>query len=469
MRTRSRTVALGLLLNLYFTDEYITKVKAFQPYSIHVRKSHNERDLARDIPCHLESIPIRNFHKRINNQRRRCVTANSVILFNSSKKSSSEEVSRDGELKRSSLSLLQDQDTEHPWSKFATTFENVNFPQLGLWESDNKSGDDKSEQNRLRMRDLIKSLFRRLANLSLQDYYWRSDLFKKTQADRQIEESLARMMGEDAAYVRPMDAGNKIGPLGRAEKTIVEWLSLVIEEEGRRARLISNSEGELVRPMDAEKGGPLASLENGAVDFLNSIRDSEKERVKTLTLRPKDVEVEKRGPLGNFEARVVNALDEIRSSEKLRMEQSKRRGGEIVRPIDVPGPLGEAERWYLELITAEKQRGKDRDRNDGKLVRPKDASITGPLGIAERQFSDAMNVVKDEETERLKNIQRLLREKRPMENDRDSPLGFTEAFMVGAFRAPQMLFRVIDRVKELLESEKLNIDNGDSVEKNSKK
>ena len=221
--------------------------------------------------------------------------------------------------------------------------------------------------------DLIKSLFRRLANLSLQDYYWRSDLFKKTEADRRVEESLARMMGEDPSYVRPMDAGDKIGPLGRAEKTLVDWLSLVIEEEGRRARLIASSDGELVRPMDlqqTDKGGPLAALENAAVNFLDSIRESERERVRTLTLRPKDVEEEKRGPLGNFEARVVNALDEIKESEEFRMQQSKQRGGEIVRPIDVPGPLGEAERWYLELITAEKQRGIDRRKNEGKLVPP---------------------------------------------------------------------------------------------------
>ena len=43
---------------------------------------------------------------------------------------------------------------------------------------------------------------------------------------------------------------------GRAEKTLVKWLSLVIEEEGRRARLISSSNGDLVRPMDLEVGGP---------------------------------------------------------------------------------------------------------------------------------------------------------------------------------------------------------------------
>ena len=309
------------------------------------------------------------------------------------------------------------------------------------------------------MKDLIKTLFRRLANLSLQDYYWRSDLFKKNEADRRVEESLARMMGEDAAYVRPMDAGKNMGPLGKAEKQLVEWLYLVIEEEGRRARLIASSDGELVRPIDLQqsnKGGPLAALENSAVNFIERIKVSEKERIRTATLRPKDVDQDKRGPLGNFEARVVNAIEEIRISEQMRMEQSKARGGEVVRPIDIPGPLGEAERWYLELITAEKQRGKERIKNDGKIVRPKDASLKGPLGAAERAFTNAIDILRDEETERLRSIQRVLKENRPMERDRNSVAGWTEALLVGIFRAPQLLFRVIDRVNELMESEKLD-------------
>lgn len=311
----------------------------------------------------------------------------------------------------------------------------------------------------LRNRDLIRTLFKKLANLSLQDYYWRSDYFKSTEADRQVEESIARMMGEEAAYVRPMDAGDeKIGPLGRAEKTLVKWISLVIEEEGRRARLISSSNGEFVRPIDLEVGGPLSNLESSAVTLLERIRSSEKERVLTSTLRPKDLEEEKRGPLGNLEAKVVNALDEIKRSESTRMMLSQNRGGEIVRPIDVPGPLGEMELWYLELITAEKQRVKDRLRNKGGLVRPKDSSIQGPMGTAELKISEAIKTIREEETERLKNVRRLLQEKRPMEAARGSALGWTEAFIVGLFRAPQLLFRVVDRVKELMESEPLEED-----------
>lgn len=102
----------------------------------------------------------------------------------------------------------------------------------------------RAEQTRRRKRDVIRNVLRRLANLSLRDYQWRSSLFKSNEADRQVEESLARMMGEEAAYLRPMDASDeKRGPLGRAEKRVVSWLSSVIEEEGKRAKRIANSEG----------------------------------------------------------------------------------------------------------------------------------------------------------------------------------------------------------------------------------
>ena len=54
----------------------------------------------------------------------------------------------------------------------------------------------------------------RLAELSLKDYDWRSSVFKSKEADRRVEESLARMMGDEPIYVRPMDASEgKIGPL----------------------------------------------------------------------------------------------------------------------------------------------------------------------------------------------------------------------------------------------------------------
>jgi len=365
------------------------------------------------------------------------------------------------------------------------------FPELEFWKV------AEGDEGRLRKRDLMRSIIRRLTNLSLEDYRWRSDFFKKTEADRRVEESLARMMGEDAAYIRPMDAGDdKIGPLGRLERTLVNWLSLVIEEEGKRARLMTSSGGDIVRPMDlggtTGEGGPLSEMEQKAVEFLESIRASETERVKARKLRPKDMNVDTRGPLGDAEAKAVSALQELTNSENLRMEQTKRRGGEIVRPIDIPGPLGEIERWYVEVATAERQRSKETKlineqtntkfisnkddntngddvdvRNYGNdedddlvamaiapptIIRPKDASIKGPLGDAETKVSEAVATLQREETERLKSMKKVLQQNRPMDKDRESLLGYVEAFLVGLIRAPQLLKSVTERVRELLDS-----------------
>lgn len=61
---------------------------------------------------------------------------------------------------------------------------------------------------------MLRDAFKSITELSLMDYKWRSSLFKETEADRRVEESLARMRGEDPSYVRPMDATDeKIGPL----------------------------------------------------------------------------------------------------------------------------------------------------------------------------------------------------------------------------------------------------------------
>lgn len=235
------------------------------------------------------------------------------------------------------------------------------------------------------------------------------------------------------------------------------WLSRVIEEEGKRAESILKKDGKLVRPIEASEPGddlgPLAALEKKATEFLESIRESERERVSTKTLRPKDVEESKRGPLGEAEARAVETLREIQESERIRYRQSQIRGGEVVRPIDVPGPLGDMEMAVAEVIRAERERVKDRERNLGKLVRPKDATIKGALGQAESGAVEAFQRLNEEERERLRNIQRLLQEKRPMENERDSLLGVIEAVVVGIFRAPQMLLSVVERVQELMQSE----------------
>jgi hypothetical protein len=71
-----------------------------------------------------------------------------------------------------------------------------------------------TDTSRLRKRDLIQSILRKAASLSLKDYEWRSNYFRTAEAERRVEESLARLMGEEVTYIRPRDAPEqKIGPL----------------------------------------------------------------------------------------------------------------------------------------------------------------------------------------------------------------------------------------------------------------
>jgi hypothetical protein len=303
----------------------------------------------------------------------------------------------------------------------------------------------------------------RLAKLSLQDYKWRTSIFKETEADRLVEQSLARMMGDEPSYIRPMDAGDKkIGPLGLFEKSSVEWLRNVIEEEGRRAKKIVSLEGMLVRPKDSstEDGelGPLGLLENQFVTFLDKIRLSEQERSRTKVLRPKDMEESMRGPLGEAELKAVTAIRQVLDSERLRMEQSKLRGGKVVRPIDVPGPIGEFEMQVLEVVKAEQQRKLDREKASAMLVRPKDSTYRGPLGELEAQAVEVVKKLTNEEKERLRNIQRTLEENRPMDQKEKTLLGVVETVVVGIVRAPILLFQIVLRVIELLGSENLDED-----------
>jgi hypothetical protein len=310
----------------------------------------------------------------------------------------------------------------------------------------------------------------RLAQFSLEDYKWRSDVFKTNEADRMMEQSLARLRGDDKpAYVRPMDATEtSIGPLGRWEKGAVEWLSQVIDEEGRRAQQIVNSAGRLVRPMELGGGGgdnnndnndlgPLGFLERAASDFLQSIRTAERERFTKgdYFTRPKDMDESIRGPLGEAELAAVRILQEIKESETLRKQQSLIRGGELVRPIDVPGPLGDFEMAVLEIFDAEQKRAKERQEEGRNLIRPKDAKVRGPLGEAELQAYETISQLSKEERERLESIKKVLEDNRPIYVARGSVLGILESIAVGVLRAPLILFRVMQRVVELLSSEPL--------------
>lgn len=322
----------------------------------------------------------------------------------------------------------------------------------------NKGGDD----------DSIRKGLRRLAQLSLEDYDWRMSLFKEKEADRKVEQYLAGMLGEDASYVRPQDAPDgTIGPLGRAEKAAVEWLSQVIDEEGRRAQKIVSKDGKLVRPFEASSDdgalGPLGTLEKNFVEFLNLIRTSEKQRAKEggLRMRPMEMDESNRGPLGQLELSVVSALRNIKEAELLRSQQSKLRGGELVRPIDVPGPLGDFELAVADMIQTERLRARDGKKKEA-MVRPKDALIRGKLGEIEMQAVDAVRQLTDEERKRLSSIKRSLEEqrerlqdRRPMAIAKDSMLGMLEAILVGLLRAPAMLIGVLQRVGELMSSEGL--------------
>lgn len=295
-----------------------------------------------------------------------------------------------------------------------------------------------------------------LAKLSLEDYQWRMNVYKTHQAERMLEESLARMLGENATYVRPMDAGPTIiGPLGRWELESVTWLSRVLDEEGRRAQSIIQSAGKLIRPsenLDAEqRRGPLGYIEQQVVEFWAQIFRAENERARTKTLRPKDLDETFRGPLGQLELEAVRTLAEIRDSETLRGEQIRKRGGAMVRPIDVPGPLGELELKVAEIFRAETRRARERATNRGRIVRPKDAAWRGPLGAAEATAFETIQSLSSEEMERLRSIQKVLQENRPMDKNRESLLGAAEALFVGILRAPKLLMGVIARVMELLQ------------------
>jgi len=318
-------------------------------------------------------------------------------------------------------------------------------------DSQNNSDNNKNNKNskRTRLRDMVRDVLRRLATLSLKDYEWRSNVFKTNEADRSMEESLARMMGEDEpAYIRPMDASKK-GPLGATEEKVVTWLSDVIEEEGKRAQQIVSTEGELIRPMESDSGnGPLGQLEEAAVTFVDSIRTSEQERVKdnNLLKRPKDVDKDKRGPLGNAEAMVMETVEKIAASERKRQEMIKETG-EVIRPKDIDSPImGEIEAKVVEAVEAEKMRAKERQENNLKRLRPMNATVPGPLGNAERDAMEGLDLIKEEEKERLKNIKKFIKKQRPMETiDQESALGKTEALTVGFIDRVKKQFQVNDK------------------------
>ena len=104
---------------------------------------------------------------------------------------------------------------QHQESSFCSPLQVSATPQdeQGLPPPD--GGDDQNNNNESNKGvDSIRQGLRRLAQLSLEDYDWRMSVFKEKEANRRVEEYLAGMLGDDASYVRPMDASEtKIGPL----------------------------------------------------------------------------------------------------------------------------------------------------------------------------------------------------------------------------------------------------------------
>jgi hypothetical protein len=304
---------------------------------------------------------------------------------------------------------------------------------------------------------VIAEILRQVAQWSLQDYAWRSNLYKTLSAERLLEQSLARLRGiETPGYLRPMDAPTPT-TLGAAESASVQWMAAVIEEEGIRARRILQ-DGSLVRPM-AIGEGPLAEMEQWWVGVFKKVKQSELLRRELKIARPKDLEEGQRGPLGDAEYQLYQALRELSLAENTRYQVTQQRNGTIVRPMDVPGPLGEVEAAVMELFQAEQRRVEEQQLRykNNTLLRPMNAALQGPLGRAEEKALQAFQRLSQEEQERLHAIFQMLQENRPMERHQLSWLGWIESLVVGLLRAPRMMVSVWERVQELLQSETLSL------------
>ena len=245
----------------------------------------------------------------------------------------------------------------------------------------------------------------------------------------------------------------------------------------------------IVRPMEA--GGPLGEMEEMAVNVYQEIKQAESIRSQIgrqqilqkkkaspsnegeeeevnygIFVPPSMVPSSKMGPLGRMESYLKSTISEIRTAEVIRakLNVGGSAGRRIVRPLDVGGPLGEAERFVSDIQIYEKKRAAEGtqglDRGDttpsgkdggGKskgrgVVRPMDASVKGPLGEVEEKAVGIVNGIVEEERRRMQN----LIENRPMNRDEKGILGVSEKVGVGIFRAPWLVGKTLERVKELL-------------------
>lgn len=333
---------------------------------------------------------------------------------------------------------------------------------------------------------MISPLIQWFTQLSLYDYQWRMDLFATYAAEHDMDVSIATIMGDNATYVRPMDAPN-IGPLGQLEQSFVSLLLSIYQEEYDRAQRMMRQSGKIIRPMEASSGGgersdaqsipltdeddcmpssattttssssssslgPMGYLEQRTVLWIQSIQRSEQYRMATKTNRPKDiVPTSLRGPLGELEYSITSFISQCMESELLRYQLQNRLRNQTknpfvyIRPIDVPGPLGEFEQNIGSVFVAERKR-----IAQDLYLRPKDAMIQGPLGQVEETISTTLSQLQQEEMARLYNLQKRLLTLRPMENDRNSLLGQIEYIIVQMIRGPMLLYHVVLRIKELL-------------------
>lgn len=110
-----------------------------------------------------------------------------------------------------SIDAIHDKQIE--WMEVNTTGTPALKPQL-QWSQLNNPEEllELAKDIPTKFRDRVRETVQTLAELSLEDYKWRSSVFKRNEADRQMEQSLAIMQGKDPSYVRPMDANN-LGPL----------------------------------------------------------------------------------------------------------------------------------------------------------------------------------------------------------------------------------------------------------------
>jgi len=256
-------------------------------------------------------------------------------------------------------------------------------------------------------------ILKNIARLSLLDYTWRKDLFRKASASRLESQALTRMTGSTQKVkpmFRPMDLSDseaELGPLGIAESKAVAWLEEVMDSEAERARQIVAGGGDPVRPAN-DPSSPLGRIEAGTLDFVESVAQAERARAEFSRdytgekpfgafLPPSSLPERQRGPLGEAENAAKAILNEIKEAETIRARLGS--AGEqprVVRPLDVGGPLGEAERIVSDIQIAEKKRAQEKSTS-GAFVRPMDASVKGPLGEAEEGLVTLVESLKSEE------------------------------------------------------------------------